>query len=471
MLKNAERHRDNPEFQRDMLATVEHVVGRMNELMLQLRTGATPVAKPRRSGSRAASCERVCDAKRGRPRGRSRDRSSRRGSSATRIAWSTSSATWSRTRWTPPPEAAVDGALRREDGPRSSKSTDRGIGMSPEFVRERLFKPFETTKPAGMGIGVYESSQYVASLGGRIEDRQRAGRRHARAALAAAAPRSRAALPAPPHRARMTEARKPLLIVEDDPALQKQMRWAFDNYETVVANDRESAIAQLRRYEPAVVTMDLGLPPAPDDPTEGLQAARGDSRARAGHQGHRPDRAERPGQCAAGHRARRPRLLHQAVRAGASWPGRSTARSASTSCRRRTGACRRAQQAPAMSGIITRDPAMQRICRTIEKVAPTGATVLILGESGTGKELFARALHDLSPRATQPLRGDQLRGDPRERCSRASCSATRRAPSPAPSSRRSARSRRPTAARCSSTRSATCRCRCRRSCCASCRSA
>jgi two-component system, NtrC family, response regulator len=56
------------------------------------------------------------------------------------------------------------------------------------------------------------------------------------------------------------------------------------------------------------------------------------------------------------------------------------------------------QQAPAMSGIITRDPEMQRICRTIEKLAPTSATVLILGESGTGKELLARALHDLSPR-------------------------------------------------------------------------
>src|SRR4029079_2721285 len=69
----------------------------------------------------------------------------------------------------------------------------------------------------------------------------------------------------------MTDVRKPLLIVEDDPALQKQMQWAFDRYETIVAKDRESAIAQVRRFEPAVVTMDLGLPPAPDDPTEGFQ--------------------------------------------------------------------------------------------------------------------------------------------------------------------------------------------------------
>jgi two-component system NtrC family response regulator len=65
-----------------------------------------------------------------------------------------------------------------------------------------------------------------------------------------------------------------LLIVEDDPALQKQMRWAFDACETVVADERESAITQLRRHEPAVVTMDLGLPPAPDDVSEGFKLLR-----------------------------------------------------------------------------------------------------------------------------------------------------------------------------------------------------
>lgn len=68
----------------------------------------------------------------------------------------------------------------------------------------------------------------------------------------------------------MVDKQRTLLIVEDDPALQKQMRWAFDGFETVVASDRETAIAQLRRYEPAVVTMDLGLPPAPDDVSEGF---------------------------------------------------------------------------------------------------------------------------------------------------------------------------------------------------------
>ena len=62
----------------------------------------------------------------------------------------------------------------------------------------------------------------------------------------------------------MTDKRRPLLVVEDDPALQKQMKWAFSDYDVALAGDRESAIAQLRRVEPAVVTVDLGLPPAAD---------------------------------------------------------------------------------------------------------------------------------------------------------------------------------------------------------------
>jgi CheY-like chemotaxis protein len=59
------------------------------------------------------------------------------------------------------------------------------------------------------------------------------------------------------------EKLRPLLIVEDDPALQKQIRWAFDSYETLTAGDRESALALVRRHQPPVVTMDLGLPPDP----------------------------------------------------------------------------------------------------------------------------------------------------------------------------------------------------------------
>ena len=195
----------------------------------------------------------------------------------------------------------------------------------------------------------------------------------------------------------MSEARKPLLIVEDDPALQKQMRWAFENYEAVVANDRETAIAQLRRHEPAVVTMDLGLPPNPDDPTEGMrlleeihslapetkvivltgQNDRANALKAIGLGAH--DFCTKPFE---------PELL--------TWTIERAFRVHELQEENRR--LQLATQAPAMSGIITRDPEMQRICRTIEKVAQTSATVLVLGESGTGKELLARALHDLSPR-------------------------------------------------------------------------
>jgi two-component system NtrC family response regulator len=70
----------------------------------------------------------------------------------------------------------------------------------------------------------------------------------------------------------VTDDRRALLIVEDDPALQTQMKWAFDAYDVVVASDREQAISQVRRVEPAVVTLDLGLPPTPDDTREGFLA-------------------------------------------------------------------------------------------------------------------------------------------------------------------------------------------------------
>ena len=68
----------------------------------------------------------------------------------------------------------------------------------------------------------------------------------------------------------MSTSKPKLLIIEDDPGLQKQLKWSFDDYDVVVAGDRESALAQLRRHEPAVCTMDLGLPPDPDGATEGL---------------------------------------------------------------------------------------------------------------------------------------------------------------------------------------------------------
>jgi len=195
----------------------------------------------------------------------------------------------------------------------------------------------------------------------------------------------------------MNEAHKRLLIVEDDPALQKQMRWAFDRYETIVADDRESAIALLRRHEPAVVTMDLGLPPRPDDPTEGL-ALLDEIHSLAPNtkvivltgqnDGANALKAIALGAHDFCTKPFEPEIL--------TWTIEQAFRVHELQDENRR--LQTAQQSPATSGIITRDPEVQRICRTIEKVAPTSVSVLILGESGTGKELLARALHDLSPR-------------------------------------------------------------------------
>jgi two-component system NtrC family response regulator len=194
--------------------------------------------------------------------------------------------------------------------------------------------------------------------------------------------------------------RRPLLIVEDDPALQTQMKWAFDAYEVAVAADRESALAQARRLAPAVITLDLGLPPLPDEPTEGLAtlqqilALLPDAKVivLTGQN----DRANALRAIALGAydfhaKPFEPEVLGLMIE-------RAFRLHELQEESRRLQSTR---QAAALSGILTRDPDMLKACRTIERVAPTNATVLILGDSGTGKELLARGLHDLSPRQGQ----------------------------------------------------------------------
>jgi two-component system NtrC family response regulator len=195
----------------------------------------------------------------------------------------------------------------------------------------------------------------------------------------------------------MSERRLPLLIIEDDPALQTQMKWAFDAYETALANDRESAIAQLRRVQPAVVTMDLGLPPAPDDTTEGFRTLQ-EILAQAPDtkvivltgQGDRGNalKAVALGAYDFYTKPFEPELLGLMI-------DRAFKLHELQQENKRLSSMSRPE---ALSGLITRDPALLRACRTVEKVAPTSATVTVLGESGTGKEILARALHELSGR-------------------------------------------------------------------------
>ena len=174
MVKNAERHRDNPRFQSDMLETVQHVVGRMNALMLQLRNGAEPVENAR-AIDMDVIVRRVCAAK---SASRPIEPESAPGAMVLgheqrlehvigHLVQNAIDAS--------PPERAI--AVRVESADRfiAIVVSDDGPGMTPEFIRERLFKPFETTKQAGMGIGVYESAQYVNGLGGEIQVDSRPG--------------------------------------------------------------------------------------------------------------------------------------------------------------------------------------------------------------------------------------------------------------------------------------------------------
>ncbi|MBY0342053.1 MAG: PEP-CTERM system histidine kinase PrsK, partial [Rhodocyclaceae bacterium] len=169
MVKNAERHSDNPEFQKDMLLTVEHSVERMRQLMLQLRAGATPVAGTF-GVNLAAIIRRIQQDKAGqepRPQLSLQDGIMARGHEERiervigHVIQNALDAT--------PADGRIDVLLDVHDGMARVEVRDTGQGMAPEFVRDRLFKPFQTTKAAGMGIGAYESFQYVQELGGRIE--------------------------------------------------------------------------------------------------------------------------------------------------------------------------------------------------------------------------------------------------------------------------------------------------------------
>ncbi len=169
MLKNAERHRANPEFQQDMLMTVGHSVERMKQLMLQLRDGTTPVDAAR-GIDLAGVVDRIQRTKAGQlptPEFQCEERvvaighEDRLERVIGHIVQNAIDAT--------PDDGRVWIRLGRQDGQALVEVGDTGHGMTPEFVRDRLFKPFQTTKQGGMGIGAYESFQYVHELGGQVQ--------------------------------------------------------------------------------------------------------------------------------------------------------------------------------------------------------------------------------------------------------------------------------------------------------------
>ena len=173
----------------------------------------------------------------------------------------------------------------------------------------------------------------------------------------------------------MADERPILLMVEDDPGLQKQLRWSFDRYEVVLASNREQALAALRRHEPAVSTLDLGLPPDADGTSEGFATLQEilalapttkvivltgqndrDNALKAVALGAtdffaKPFEAELLGT-----------VIDRAFRL------------ADLERENRQLRARQAGDSP-LDGLLTRDPGMLKLCRLIERVAPTMATV------------------------------------------------------------------------------------------------
>ena len=197
----------------------------------------------------------------------------------------------------------------------------------------------------------------------------------------------------------MAENKTKLLIVEDDAGLQAQLKWAYEDFEVVIVGDRESAIAALRSEGPPVVTLDLGLPPDPDGTSEGfavldaIMALKPDTKVIV----------------ASGHGARESAL--SAIERGANdfYPKPVDIDQLGLIVRRalnlhrieeenRRLAAKSGAGNTVLGGLITSAPEMVKVARTIERVANTNVSVMLLGASGTGKELLARGVHDSSGR-------------------------------------------------------------------------
>ena len=193
-----------------------------------------------------------------------------------------------------------------------------------------------------------------------------------------------------------------LLVVEDDLGLQRQLKWALDDFEVECAGTREEALAAARRLDPSIVLQDLGLPPDPDGVEEGFATLSELLRL-----------------------APATKIIVVTGREGREHALRAMRLGAYDFCQKPVDMqvlsliidrARRIQEleaenrrlvesrpANALEGVIAASESMVKVCRLVQKLAPTQATVLLLGESGTGKERLARALHALSARAAQPM--------------------------------------------------------------------
>ena len=193
-----------------------------------------------------------------------------------------------------------------------------------------------------------------------------------------------------------------LLVVEDDPGLCAQYRWAFPNCKVLIANDRRQAEQMAKKEPPQAVLLDLGLPPDPEGVAEGFATL---AALRRSHPALPVVVASGQGQ--------RENLL-KAVALGAydfcekpvdlevlrTVIDRALRLAALEEENRRLAT---APKPSPVKDIVTADEGMLKVCRTVERLAAVAVPALLLGESGTGKEALARALHALGPRAARPF--------------------------------------------------------------------
>jgi two-component system NtrC family response regulator len=200
----------------------------------------------------------------------------------------------------------------------------------------------------------------------------------------------------------VADSKDKLLVIEDDPGLQSQLKWSFEDFDIAVAEDRDSAIAHLRRLEPAVVTLDLGLPPDPGGVSVGfglleeILTLAPDTKVIVvtGHN----DRTNAMRAIAMGaydfyEKPIDPDLLGITIKRAARL----------YQIEQENRRLQDSHGSSLLHGLIASSPEMMKVCRTVEKLAPTDVSTLILGESGTGKEVLVKALHNLSDRSDKRL--------------------------------------------------------------------
>lgn len=193
-----------------------------------------------------------------------------------------------------------------------------------------------------------------------------------------------------------------MLIIEDDEGLQRQYKWNFENYDILIAGEQEAALLFMNKFSPAVILLDLGLPPDPDGTTEGFAIL---EKIAESHPSSKII-------VASGHEARESAI--KAISDGAYdfYQKPVDADEIGLIVKRafhlydlelENRSLAETRKGYRLGGLVTTSDQMDEVCGVIERVSPTNVSVLLLGASGTGKELLARSLHELSDRREMPF--------------------------------------------------------------------